>query len=165
MHDQGTYSIIRKVMALPFLPEEDITPVFKQLQQKATTPSLQQFLSYVEDTWIRSTTWPPTAWSVYRQSIHTNNDVEGWHNGLNRRAQGKCQLPLYMLISLLHQESCLAALQIRLVSERKLHRIQRRSYRELQARIFTLWDEFESGEKSAKQLLKACSHLYGPRAD
>ena len=33
------------------------------------------------------------------KSIRTNNDIEGWHLGLNRRAAGKSQLPLYLLVS------------------------------------------------------------------
>ena len=61
----------------------------------------------------------------------------------------------------------LTALQIRLVSEKKLKRIQRRKYRELQAKLFELWDQYEAKERSAKSqlksLLKACSHLNGPR--
>ena len=52
---------------------------------------------------------------------------------------------------------------IRLVSEMKLRRIQRRKYRELQAKLFELWDQYEAKERSAKSLLEACSHLNGPR--
>ena len=51
---------------------------------------------------------------------------------------------------------------IRLVSEKKLQRIQRKKFRNLQSRIFTLWEEFNNGQRNAKQLLKACSHLNGP---
>ena len=39
------------------------------------------------------------------------------------------ELPLYMLIMLLHEESRLTSLQIKLVSDRKLCRIQRKTYR------------------------------------
>ena len=48
--------------------------------------------------------------------------------------------------------------QIRLVSEMKLKRIQRRQFRELQAKIFDLWHEYEANQKSAKRLLIACSY-------
>lgn len=92
-----------------------------------------------------------------------NNDVEGWHHGLNRRCHGKTQLPFYVLIQLLHEEAKLVSLQIRLVSERKLKRMQRSVYRQLQSRIFTLWEEYKSGERTSKQLLRACARLYGPR--
>lgn len=38
------------------------------------------------------------------------------------------QLPLYLLIKLLHGETRLTAIQIRLASEKKLKQIQRRNY-------------------------------------
>ena len=60
------------------------------------------------------------------KAILTNNDIEGWHLGLNRRASGKSQLPFYLLVDLLHSEARRTALQIRLVSERKLRRIQKK---------------------------------------
>lgn len=150
------------VMALPFLPHHEIEPIFNRIRQQATTEPLCKFVDYVDATWISSNTWPPSSWSVYLQSIRTNNDVEGWHNALNRRARGKSQLPLYMLIELLHQEARLTSLQIRLVSERKLRRIQRKVYRNVQAKIFALWDDYQTGKKSAYQLLKACKYLNGP---
>ena len=61
--------------------------------------ALQQLMQYVGRNWITSSTWPPSSWSVFMKSIRTNNDIEGWHLGLNRRASGKSQLPLYLLIS------------------------------------------------------------------
>ena len=150
-------------MVLPFLPADQIPSAFRKPKWKAATRPLKELAKYVERTWITSTTWPPASWSVYLQAIRTNNDVEGWHNGLNRRAQGKSQLPLYMLIMLLHEESRLTSLQIKLVSERKLCRVQRKTYRQLQSKIFNLWDRYENGEQSVKHLLRACSRLYGPR--
>ena len=59
-NDQGTYVYLRKLMALPFLPEQEIQPMFEQLRQQATTAPLQQFVAYVSDTWM----WPPSSWSV-----------------------------------------------------------------------------------------------------
>ena len=62
-----------------------------------------------------------------------NNDVEGWHHGLHRRASSRSQLPMYLLIDLLHREARLTSLHIRLVSEKKLCRVQRKKYRSLQS--------------------------------
>ena len=159
-HDRGTYSFVRKMMALPFLPEREIRPMFEALRNEGSG-TLIDFAEYVSSTWINGSTWAPTDWTCYKQAIRTNNDVEGWHNGLNRRASGRAQLPMYLLIQLLYREAKLTAIQIRLVSERKLRRIQRRKYRELQQRIFELWDQYEAGERSARRLLKACSYLNG----
>ena len=160
--DNGTFKFLRKAMALPFLPHDEIVHVFHQLQIEATTAPLEEFMEYVENTWINSNVWPPSCWSVYKEAVRTNNDVEGWHNSLNRRASGRCQMPFYLLINLLYREARLASLQIRLVSEKKLKRFQRKKYRNVQTKIFKYWEEFENGQRSSFQLLKACSHVNGP---
>ena len=87
----------------------------------------------------------------------------GWHNTLNRRAHGKQNLPMYLLINLLHREASLASLQIRLVSEGKLKRNQKKKYRDIQAKIFANWDQYDR-DHNARRLLRASSHLCaGPR--
>ena len=154
LRDDGTYRYIKKLMALPFLPAAEIDPEFQRLRLQATTDTLQQLVQYVSETWISSTVFPPKDWSVYGQAIRTNNDVEGWTNGLNRRASGRSNIPFYLLIQLLKREAELCAVQVRLVSEKKLQCIQRKKYRKLQAQIFELW--------TATQLLKACYYLNGP---
>ena len=124
--------------------------MFNQLQQHATTEPLQQFSEYVSSKWIMSSTRPLSSWCVFGQSVWTNNDVEGWHNGLNRRAQGRSKLPFYMMVQLLYEEARLASLQIRLFSEKKLQQHQRREYRQLQSKIFHLWDSYKNKSKTAK---------------
>ena len=73
------------------------------------------------------------------------------------------QLPMYLLIDLLYKEAKLTSLNVRMVSEKKLRRVQRRRYRQIQAKVFSLWGQYEEGDKTARQLLKACSLLVGPR--
>ena len=51
-------------------------------------------------------------------------------------------MPLYMLINLLHKEACLVALQIRLVSEQKLTKLQKKKYRSVQAKILSYWEHY-----------------------
>ena len=139
-NDRGTYQYLRQIMALAFLPE--IEPMLEHLRAQAATDQLRQFVEYVSQTWIHNQTWPPSSWSVYMMDIRSNNDIEGWHHWLHRRASGKWHMPFYMLLGLLHQEVRLTALRIRLVSEKKLKRIQRAKYRSLQAKVFALWDDF-----------------------
>ena len=151
------------MMALPYLPEREIGPMFRRLERDASTAELTDLARYVERTWIVETSdWPPSSWSAYMKSIRTNNDVEGWHLRLNRQASGKSQLPFYLLVKLLHREALLTSLQIRLVSEKKLQRIQKQKYKKVQSKLFSLWEEFNNGHRNAKQLLKACSYLSGP---
>ena len=162
MRDRATNGYIRQLMALPFLPHETIAATFNNLKPEAITEPLQQLVSYIEENWIRSTVWPPKCWSIFMQSIRTNNDIEGWHHGLNRRAAGRCGLPLYMFVALLHKEARLVSLQIRLVSERKFKRMQRSTYREVQRRLFELWEAFNKKGKSLRQLLKGCANINRP---
>ena len=68
-----------------------------------------------------------------RQSVRTNNDVEGWHFCLNHAAR-RGQLPFYVLVPLLHRESQLVSLQARFVMKEKLRRHQRKRYVKLQGR-------------------------------
>ena len=156
------YKYIGKLMALPFLPHRQISPMFLHLQAEVQTEPLQNLVAYIRRQWIESTVFLPKNWSVYQQAIRTNNDIEEWHNALNRRVSGQCGLPLYLLIELLDREARLTAITIRLVSDRKLKRVQRRQYRNLQARLFDSWEKYERKEKTAAQLLKTCSHLNGP---
>ena len=99
---------------------------------------------------------------IARQANRTNHDREGWHNAINRRAGGQCGLPLYLLIELLDREAKLTTVTIRLVSDNKLKRIQRKVTRNIQAKLFSSWEKYENNEKTAAQLLKICSRLYGP---
>ena len=160
--DDGTYRYIRRLMALPFLPAAEIPAAFTRLRVQASTEPLEQLVAYIGSTWVYSTTFPPKDWSVYGQAIRTNNDLEGWHNGLNRRAGGRVHLPFYVLIQHLHREAKLVAVQIRLVSDKKLKRIQRKAYRRLQAKIFALWEDYANNVKTATELLRSCAYINGP---
>jgi len=48
--------------------------------------------------------------------------------------------------------------QIRLVSDKKLKRIQRKAYRRLQAKMFALWEDYANNVKTAAELFKACAN-------
>ena len=146
-------------MALPYLPAQKIERRFLRLQQQATARPLQDFCSYIHENWISTQPFPPQTWSVFLEAVRTNNDLEGWHNGLNRRAKGRSQLPLCILIQLLHREASLVNIQIRRVSDKKLKRHQRSTYRAMQGRLFDLWKQYKDGQRNSKELLEACSHL------
>ena len=140
--DEGTF--LRRVMTLCFLPAQHITPVFRRLEQEATA-ALTPLMQYVARTWINdSATWPPTCWSVYYQSVRTSNDLEGWHTRLNTR--GRAGMNLYMLVALLYDESSLIPVQVRLVSDGKLKRHQKKVFVNLQKKIFCLWEKYENGD-------------------
>ncbi|XP_031570100.1 uncharacterized protein LOC116304498 [Actinia tenebrosa] len=157
--DDGTYKFVRRLMALPFLPRHKIVDKASfhfRLLAEETTEGLQALTGYIQEKWIESTVFPQENWSVYGQ-VHTNNDLQGYHNAQNRRASGKVHLPFYMLVQFLYKESNLVGLQIKLVSEEKRKRIQRKKYRNLQCKVLKLWEDYSKNERSPAQLLKACS--------
>ena len=83
-------------MVLSFLPASDIPSAFTRLQLRATTNPLMELVNYIASTCIFSTTFPPKDWTVYVQTILTNNNIEGWHNGLNPRTGGRVHIPFYL---------------------------------------------------------------------
>ena len=150
-------------MALPFLPAEHIQPAFRCLRQLQTAP-LQCLVDYVETNWIHNTIWPVESWSVYNQPTRTNNDVEGWHRRINKKATDE-KKPFYPLVPLLHEEATLLPTQLKMVTEAKLTRQQRSSSRYLQSKFFEVWELYENGQLSASQLLRTCGQLNGPSPD
>lgn len=121
-------------MALPFLTEQQICAPFcaafdvlKQAPVVSNNSRLEQLVEYYEKTWLQNASWQPASWSVYRETVRTNNDVEGWHHRLNSKAR-RGQLDVYQLAPLLHKEAQFVTLKMALVSERRLRRTQCKAY-------------------------------------
>ena len=129
---------------------------------QAQTQPLCNLTDYTQEQWIKSTINTSKDWSVFKQPIQTNNDIEGWYNTLNRRAGGQCRLQFYLLIKLLHREARLTSVTIKVVSDKKLKSIKRRKYTQLQQKLMDDWEQYKTGNKNAPQLLRCCSHLNWP---
>ena len=158
--DNGTRKLLRKMLALPYLPAEHMEGAFRRLREQCTTEALQQVATYMDSTWFQSTVWEPPSWSVFQRSIRTNNDVEGWHRRLNQRI-ARNDVPFYVIVPLLAEEARMVNLQTRIVSENKLCRDQRAKYRQVQGQLFRLWDTYADGQVSASQLLRRAARLAG----
>ena len=135
-------------MALPFLPHHEIRPTFVRLSVQAESQPLRNLLAYIKEQWIESTVFPPKDWSVYQQPIRTNNNIEGWHNALNRRAGAQCRLQFYLLIELLYREARLTSITIKLVSDKKLKRMQRKKCRRYKRNCSTAGDSIRTARKT-----------------
>ena len=74
----------RKMMALPFLPAHQTLAAFDELidnVKPGCDTRLKDLIDYFSRNWMNSTIWPPQNWSVYKNTVRTNNDVEGgWNN-------------------------------------------------------------------------------------
>ncbi|XP_076037058.1 uncharacterized protein LOC143022632 [Oratosquilla oratoria] len=75
--EKNIFAYVRKLMALPFLPADKIQLEFNELKSKANSSELEKFVDYIENTWIQSTVWPPSAWSIYTPNPHKQR-----HRGL-----------------------------------------------------------------------------------
>ena len=89
--------------------------------------------------------------------IGTNNDVEGWHNKLNKKVNHKS--PFYLLVTALHNEASQIPINIELLEMKCLKRRQRKKYVRVHKKLFGYWNDYKKGRKSARKLLNACSHL------
>ena len=84
------------------------------------------------------------AWSVYNQPVRTNNDVEGWHYQLNRKAQ-RAGINIYLLFTLLYQDDQMVEVNVRLLSDNKVRRAQRKSAVNGQMKLHKFWQEYRDG--------------------
>ena len=162
--DEGTRAYCRNLMAMPLLPHEHVRPVFDQV----TTPlpedeRLQQLTAYCRNTWIDGPVFRPADWSVFGQSVRTNNDCEGWHGRLNRKAR-RGSLPLYLLIQLLESEGNDVRETATLVFREEVTRIQRAGATRSTKRLHQFWAEYRDPERtrSARSLLNAGGNLICP---
>ena len=130
-------SFIRHLLALPYLPAEHILDSFEKIAQSvaAAAPALQALVTYIRHTWLQNSMWPPQSWSVFNRSVRTNNDTEGWHRRLNSR--GRANQHMYMLIHNLAAEAKFVPVQVKLVRESKLKKYQRKTFKNLQGRLFS----------------------------
>ena len=65
------------LLALQFLPSPHIERAFEMLAERAKTTATTALIDYVRRQWMNNPTFGVDDWSVFRQSIRKNNDVEG----------------------------------------------------------------------------------------
>ena len=150
-------------MALCYLPQEHIQPSFRRLKERIDPeqlPKLMDLTKYIEKTWITSSVWPVHSWSVFMRPIRTNNDVEWWHHRLNKNKKaGSGNKGLYSIAPLLLEEANLLPIQIQLVSEGKVKKLQRKHVKTTQRLLFNQWEQYIEGSISVGRLLRLCGRL------
>ena len=98
-NDIATRKYIRKLMALCYIPDVHIKPIFEDLAMLATCEPLKNLITYINYIWITSSLHSPQRWSAFETPIQTNNDVAAWHNKLNKKVNQKS--PFYLLVTAL----------------------------------------------------------------
>ncbi|XP_060583721.1 uncharacterized protein LOC132739906 [Ruditapes philippinarum] len=82
---KNNHKFLCQLMALLFLLVNHIVPTFRDLQGRSTNPQIVAFCSYLERQWIGNPSFQESLWCVFPQPVRTNNDVEGWHQRINRK--------------------------------------------------------------------------------
>ncbi|XP_065935337.1 uncharacterized protein [Magallana gigas] len=148
----SVYKFVRQLLALPFPPPEHIEENFLLLDGRAPEV-LAPVVDYVYRTWIRSSVFKIHHWSVFMTSIWTNNDVEGWHNRLNTSVATRGSVPFYHLLLVLHREATSITVQMKMVSEGKMQRFQRKRTLKVECRVLKLWNDYSERSISTSELL------------
>ncbi len=79
-HDESVRNCCRKLMALPFLPIQEVETSFYNLRATADPPvkkQLRELFLYFYDYWINNI--PIEMWNVQNHQYRTNNICEGTH--------------------------------------------------------------------------------------
>ena len=147
---------LKKLMALCYLPHAQITNQFENLEKNVRGSALRKVLTYFRNTWIEGS-FPPETWSVYGETVRTNNDVEGWHHAFNRRARSKKSLSVHEVIEIMFNEARRVTRDVVLLAEDNTIRRNRKKYDKLQKQIFKNWKSYRNGEIDASKLLDKCA--------
>ena len=163
------HHFLRMVMALPFIPAEHSREAFASLQEHGAqygSDDIAKFMDYVNTTWFQNSVWSPDNWSVFQQTVRTNNNVEGWHHRLNVKMKHTAA-SIYRLIPALYDEAQTVEIQIQQVSEMALSRYQKKTYVRLHKHLFKLWNQYMDDELTTSELLKSAARIsgFGPTED
>ena len=144
--------VLRLLLALPLLPPGKITQQFQSIHSQSHA-LLFSLGSYMEKQWITSTVFPPECWSVFGQTIRTNNSTEGWHSRFKSLINQKRSISLYQLIDFCHKEADYIDLTCSLVRQEKTTQLHRGTAAETNRSLLALWELYNNHDISAKRLL------------
>ena len=101
--DTYTKDLLHKMMALPLLPHNHIRAAYDKLARTISSDDvlLVQFKHYMERQWMTSEVHPLSSISVFKLSIRTNNDCEGYHNRLKCMSREGLYIYLHYQINVL----------------------------------------------------------------
>lgn len=160
---------IRMVCALAFIPLDDVIPAFETLCLHCEADGEEQvILQYFERNYIGELRagvrmppiFPHELWSVYDRVINglprTTNALEGWHHSF-KRSVGQCNATIWKFIDCLKREHAGMHLKIAHDIAGVPPPIQKRRYRDLNARILTVTRDYEN--RNTVDFLRAISYM------
>lgn len=147
---------LRCCMCLNLVQSQEISGVFTQLKSEAgklgldkeDREKLDTFLTYMDGQWINNSFWRKSRWSVFRQFIRTNNDCEGWHYAVNKRAHVS-GMNFYDLMYLLYDIAANIPMERERVVQHLGSRREQPEDNEVQDYLQNNWQSFVDGDDSA----------------
>jgi len=171
MEDQEFALHSKMICALSFLPPDDVEEGFEQLSdviREAYNDQMDNLLEYFEDTYIgryrrnaprRPAMFPVNFWNMFHRTYdelpRTNNSVEGWHRGFQAQVSS-CHPVFWKFLQILQNEESLKRVEIiqNLVGFQP--QPQRRRYRDCNARILAIVDDYPN--RNRMQYLRSIAH-------
>ncbi|XP_033117797.1 uncharacterized protein LOC117117559 isoform X2 [Anneissia japonica] len=154
--------LARKVMALVYIPPEEIEDALSRLEKQAKKSRiLSDIIKHIDKQWVQSSFWSPQHWSVFERIVRTTEDVEGWHKTMVEKDKGE-GIGMYKLVEQLHTVSLDLPFKWRLVSNEKLYTLQREKKHCQQAKLFKFWRRYLKQKISIDELIDCCTLLDYP---
>ncbi|CAF1451490.1 unnamed protein product, partial [Rotaria sordida] len=162
--------ILRHIMALAFIPHDQICTVYydiikPELNDVPTKPAslrqnLRTFLKYYESHWLTKI----NKFCVFDQPTRTNNGLEGYNNKMN--FQLSAHPHLYRLILWFEKEELLVQQLVSKVnSDQQVHKRKQSAITILiNDSLQTLWDSYNAGKLTTKELLLESSRWAAKKA-
>ncbi|CAC5359897.1 unnamed protein product [Mytilus coruscus] len=138
---KSVHLFIRKLLALPYLPSDHIRPAFTEMLQTTATasPQIKQLMTYLQRTWFNNT----GGIGVSMARLPTTTSISTRLCQPSNKKPRPCPS---------HSSQ----------SEQQLSRYQRDTYKQLQGRLTSLWDQYEEDSIRTPDFLRSVGHLYAP---
>ena len=95
--------------------------------------------------------------------MRTTNDVEGWHTHLANHARLSISskgLNLYILLEVLYEEAIQVDIYTKMLEQGHQLRRQRKTFKELNLKLFGLWNDYSKQKIKTAELLEQCADIY-----
>lgn len=161
--DQLVRKFIKGLMALPFVPTDDLQAALDILRSDLphansdVRPLLDQLECYFFHTWVRGD-FSPTIWNCYHSfSFRTTNHVEGWHRKFNSKIKIAHPTIFKFLRHLQEEERSVATRMLLLDNGHRLQPMLKK-YRDLNSRIAIWTFELDTHERTLESYIRAISN-------
>jgi len=177
-YDEEYRKIIRKFMALAFVPVDQVVPAFEHVSTEllATDPdhpdNHENFIEYFENTWVgrprRRPLFNPEMWNARRATeIHlprTTNNLEAWHLAIQKSVKSKGTVGpegpnVHKLIEQLVAEQLRCnAIAVKLINGEEVPLYSLKKYQVANERLLNIIGRFYNENYTLDRFLKACSY-------